>query len=785
MYCLALIIGILSGYICLEKLEFACGIGLLLTGGVFLIGIKRDALEGENNDRKLIFAVILLGFLLFSIKYIELDNSVSPNGDEILGRVESVQTKDNVNKIVLITLGDNSLPDHTKIAVTSYKSEDPEIASSNLDEIKIVPGDIVSCSGIYKEASRQENPHCFDYRLYLLSKGVRYCFRADLIKVVGMDDRLHSKIMRYVYAKRVAFESSIKEDDIRAFIKGVIFGDKSEIDDSIIEDFNSNSTGHILAVSGLHIGFIYVLLNALTKKRKTFGIAIVMIVVLLLYGEMTMWSASTVRAVLVMSTKLLSTFLKRSFDMLSSVSAVAMLLLIVNPYQLFNTGFQMSFIAVLGIAFIAPFLAFWIGDSLAMLVAVQLAVAPYTIYVFHRFNILSIFINIAVVFIASVLVPICIVGLMMECALGGCPGVLIEIISGITELLVSLNHWLTFDNAFAIDVCSPRLVFLLGFYAVCLIGCSEWTRVRLIRKRHVDVMSVLGVAFAAILVISAAFNGLDKSDVIFVSVGQGDCTHIRTRSSNVLIDGGGAREFNVGAKTLKPYLLSNRADSVDYAITTHLHMDHFKGLTELSEERMVDNLLIPSIARDEFEAKYSDTDHSGEENSDTENSVTEGNGSVKFLDVGDRVNLSDEIYIETIWPKNGSVAAAESGDDNEINMVYMVNYMGVKIMVTGDIPSTEEEKMVEFYRGSDKLKCDILKVAHHGSKGSSLDIFLDEARPTVAVISVGKNNMYGHPNDEALAMLEARGIKVYRTDENGAVGVDIRRGRRFEIESMI
>lgn len=770
LYCLALITGILSGYICFERLEVLNGMLLLLVCGCFLVNVKKECLEGGNNDRKKLLTIMFFGLILFSVKYIELDNAVLPTENTIVGRVKSVQTKEDVVKIVLSEQSDNILFDRAKVMVTSC----------DFDNINIALGDILKCNGSFKEAARQENPHCFDYRLYLLSKGIRYCFRADSISVVGRDDSFHSRIMLYVYNKRLAFEESFDDEEIRAFIKGVIFGDKGDIDESVIDDFNSNSTGHILAVSGLHIGFIFALLNMLTRKRKTFGMAVVMIIVLFLYGEMTMWSASTVRAVLVMSIKLLSTFLKRSFDMLSSISFVAILLLLINPYQLFNTGFQMSFIAMLGITFVAPFLKFWVGESLAMLLAVQIAIAPFTVYVFHRFNVLSIFINIPIVFIASILVPICIVALMIECVLAGCPDILIDVISGITDILISINHWLTFDNAFSVDLCSPKLSVLLGFYAVCLIGCSEWTRIRLIRKRYFDVASVASVAFVAVIVVSGAFNSLDKADVIFVSVGQGDCTHIMNRQIDVLIDGGGARDYNIGEKTLKPYLLSNRADSVDYAVATHLHMDHFKGLIELSEEGMVDNILIPSIAKKDFEGKYSaKTFKKSKETKEFKESA------VKCLDFGDKLKLSKDVCIEAIWPKSNSANVVGADDENEINMVYMVNYKGVKIMVTGDIPSSEEEKMVEYYRGTDKLKCDILKVAHHGSKGSSCDAFLDAARPSIAVISVGKNNMYGHPNEEALDRLETRGIKVYRTDVNGAVGVDVTNRGGFVVNTMM
>ena len=118
-------------------------------------------------------------------------------------------------------------------------------------------------------------------------------------------------------------------------------------------------------------------------------------------------------------------------------------------------------------------------------------------------------------------------------------------------------------------------------------------------------------------------------------------------------------------------------------------------------------------------------------------------------------------------------------DSNEHNTVYMIHYKGIKVMVTGDLLEEDELQMIRYYEGTDTLKCDVLKVAHHGSKTSSSEAFLDAATPSVAVIQAGRNNFYGHPHAQTLERLEKRGIRVLRTDLNGAVGVDIRHGRIY------
>ena len=126
-----------------------------------------------------------------------------------------------------------------------------------------------------------------------------------------------------------------------------------------------------------------------------------------------------------------------------------------------------------------------------------------------------------------------------------------------------------------------------------------------------------------------------------------------------------------------------------------------------------------------------------------------------------------------LWPLTVSDKPLAADDPNEHNTVYMIHYSGIKVMVTGDLLEEDELEMVKHYEGTDSLKCDVLKVAHHGSKSSSSEAFLDAAAPSVAVIQVGRNNLYGHPHARTLERLEARGIRVFRTDLNGAVGIDI------------
>jgi competence protein ComEC len=210
-------------------------------------------------------------------------------------------------------------------------------------------------------------------------------------------------------------------------------------------------------------------------------------------------------------------------------------------------------------------------------------------------------------------------------------------------------------------------------------------------------------------------------------------------------------------------------------------MDHYKGIYELTEEYPVGRIGIPADYQKSIEEEYVSRARGGCEEQGEDATVLPDHGKIMYVREGERITISDDVYIEPIWPPPGAGSSIDIDDPNEHNMVYVINYKGVRIMVTGDLLEEDELKMISYYSGTDTLNCDILKVAHHGSKSSSSEAFLKAASPEIAVIEVGLNNFYGHPHQQTLDRLEALGIRIYRTDLNGAVGIDIS-GRSLSVD---
>ena len=775
-----------------------------------------------GKQRKVFALIFLAGFILFTIKHIAYNSSVSLVHDKnyIRGKVISVTVKD--DRVQLIIRNDDAGPVKVLVtldeyaAVRSYGRFDELGASVDFDadmdnddsvdndlpeEYKAFEalgadsyiGETVEARGEYTEFPSADDPGCFDYSLYMKSKGVTMRFKAYILEVTDAGIPMSARVRRYLYRSRESFIRQF-DADTQGFIRGVIFGDKSEIDEDLLEEFNNNSTGHILAVSGLHIGFLYGLLRFLTAQKRTIPVSILIIAVILLYGGMTMWSPATVRACIVMTVSLLAVHLRRCSDLLTSISLAAFLILTFQPYQLFNSGFQLSFLALCGIAFLTPPIASLTGEAIAVMLAVQLGTMPVIAYSYCRINPLSILINVPVILLASVLVPLCILMLMMEAAAGRVPSAGISFAELISYAVMKINHILNFGGSFSIKTAGPGIAAIIMIYMIVFGLASEWTRVMLLRKDFKTVIrqGILLMMPLAML-FSCLYDSISDDEIVFIAVGQGDCVHIRSEGRDVLIDGGGQvsygnndndgafaekngcqtndkdNGYNVGRNILMPYLMHGGADNVDIALVTHLHADHYKGITELCDVFPVGAVGIPIDYKDSYKDNLKGTHKLSE--------LKTAPVKILYIKPSTKIDISEDVYIETIWPVEISSEPLAADDPNEHNTVYMIHYKDIKVMVTGDLLEEDEHEMVSCYEGTDTLRCDILKVAHHGSKSSSSEEFLDAAKPKIAVIQAGRNNFYGHPHKQTLERLEKRGIQVFRTDINGAVGIDIHTNR--------
>jgi len=226
--------------------------------------------------------------------------------------------------------------------------------------------------------------------------------------------------------------------------------------------------------------------------------------------------------------------------------------------------------------------------------------------------------------------------------------------------------------------------------------------------------------------------------------GQGDCTLIVTPlNKRILIDGGGSEfgDFNVGESTLLPYLLDRGGSKLDYIILTHFDLDHVQAAMYVMKNIKVDKVITSKqIENSEAYLEFVSI-------------VKERRINVSIVKAGDKINIEKNLCFDVLWPNEGEFITENAMNNNSI--VCKLVYAKFNVLFTGDIEEIAEKKILELYENNlEVLKCDVLKIAHHGSKSSSIEEFLNVVKPKVALIGVGANNLYGHPASEVIERLD-------------------------------
>ncbi len=779
-----LCLGIIIGFYCRAegKIEVFGWVGIFF----LCIAIVSNITSKKKKIKSKYLIWVLIGLILFSVQSAKMSQAdeLLENKVELFGICKKVSVDEKKQKTTLV------------IAVEGLKGKD-DSKNSNLSfdgNLKIqaqyykkakntdcLIGKKVIASGTLNQATERRNPKCFDYRLYLKSVGISYVLKADHISLYENQNKCAS-FWDFLLAKagscKKSFVNSIKQKlniENAGLLRAMMFGSKEDMADETYQEFQRNGTAHILAVSGIHMGIIYGLLSKAFGARRNRIKNIFIMLLLFFYAMMAEFTPSITRAFLMICTSIFARLLNKRYDLLSAGFLAAMVLIFINPFVLFNSGFQMSFLAIFVIAVSFNkleelYIKQFYKNTLIPVVVIQGVMSVYTAYNFNYFSLTSFIANIPVIFIASLLMPIGIICLIINIIFGEIFAPFAKVLELAVEVLKKSNSYTYLNGIGTFDVISPSIFFVLLFYALFFILTNEEMKIFFIRKKFKAAFSIFCVAMIFCTFISIKTDdGFDAADMIFIDVGQGSCMLFKGEDGkNILIDGGGNPDYDVGIKTLKPALLKNGVRKIDIAIATHLDNDHYLGIKSLANEGMVDKIAFyegNSIERAKL-AKECGIDVD----------------DLLFLKRGDEFSFGEDIKIEVITPEGKSqreyISEKKNTDENERSLVLKVFKEEVSFLVTGDIGKVTEQKL----KGN--LKADILQVAHHGSKGSSSDDFIQRVNPKVAVFQVGKNNKYGHPAPEVIEKYQNKCIIIERSDLQGAIGFRID-GDKFEVVTTI
>ena len=684
-----------------------------------------------------------------------------------------------------------------KILVTVYhfNEEDP---------LRIT-GYPVTAHGTLRIPQGASNPAGFDYRSYLRSEKIYICMTAGSIE--KLSDRPARPLLNKIAVFKSFYEkklTAVLQADAAGMLCGILFGDKTLMDEELLEIFRQNGTGHLLAASGLHVGFVYAALNWLFRKPRTTAGNLPVFSVLILYAALAGFSSSVVRAVFMITVRIISKTSVQRYDFLTSISFCALVLLAYEPAYIFSAGFLLSFLAVTSLAVLLPtaeklfhvkdqderemlpaekiryHFRKYLASTAALTLALQAGMVPVTLKNFHYISLAGLALNLPSIALAGIIVP---AGLALI-PLSFCPSVLYTPAALLEEMLVRLliriNGLMSASGLSCLYRASPLTGIYLFLYFILFFSCSETgQRVFHSIRRHPGLPSaaiILMIFAAAASVCAGAGYTCDrdylKSDLIFVDVGQGDCAHLKSGRENLLFDSGGSHTRDIGKETLMPYFLGNGVDTIDLAVISHLHTDHYEGLKTLAKYVRIRKLLVSSAYQSKLTEITRDT---GLPASD-----------IIFAVKGDRFTVGKTtIDILAPFPRSKEEFAKLAEDEeaeNDCCLVAKAEYLGTSVIFTGDIDEILEKELVNYV--SPQLNCDILKVAHHGSKYSSCSEFLTAASPSAAVIQVGLRNHYGHPTPEALERLEKCGAAIYRNDLQGAIMADLSEKGKLTFRTM-
>lgn len=549
-----------------------------------------------------------------------------------------------------------------------------------------------------------------------------------------------------------------------ALLQGMVLGDDDQVPEEVISDFRDSGLLHLLAVSGENVillGLIVMLLCR-TLLIPKLAAAFIAIAVICVYMPLTGGGPSIVRAGIVGILGLSAYIFSRQTSRYHFLALSAAVILSVNPYNLLDPGFQLSFGAVLSIFLVAPAfmgplapLPAGLREGIAISAAAGLVTSPITLAHFHQISLLTVPANVAAALSVGPVMLVGVLSILVSPLSADLSWLLNAVGAFCTAYLIAVAHFFARLPGSVYTGNSPGMVAIVLFYAMLsamvfiarrmgFAGFLAW-----LRKRN-----RIALAAAILLVALAGFACLDASAgtpsptymVSVLDVGQGDAVLLHVPGgANVLIDGGPGSQVT-------DRLAENGVERLDAVILTHPHSDHLAGLIPVLEKYPVDAVIdaAPPASSSMYRDFLKLVDRRGMPY------TVARRGQV--LDFG-------ELHLKVVNPSNN----LRPDDTNANSVVVLASYRGLDILLPGDAEG-------DLLSTLDLSQVEAFKVPHHGSKDGSLKAVLDKLKPGVAVISVGEGNVYGHPAQDTIDRLKAAGSQIYRTDQQGTISLALVNG---------
>ena len=775
-----LIAGILTGF----NLRVASGLMLAFFGAFFLLML---ILEHRNREwlsigvtkatTELFFVLIFLfGCFLSGVAQNESPNltvkilGVSDWEEmEFEGEVVSISTNAQGQHRADLWINETWI-------TPGYSSQEKYKTRVLLGEERVVSeGDQVKFSGTVIPVSEKRNPKQFDYKDYLDSKGINVQIRLDSLIATTNKDRVISWVW---WRKKAQILVERNFDEQTAPIaKALLLGYKSDLEGESKQAFARAGLSHIMAVSGLHVGFIvapfWMLIPYFWTRKYGRELGFTLLLgVLFFYAGLTGFSASVLRASVMAIFLTWGKLFYKSPDSINLTAVAAILLLVIDPEQLFEIGFQLSFSAVLIILLILPVIqnAFpywlrtrWYAKPIMVVIVsivVQLGLYPVQVYYFGEVSIISPVANALFVPLLGLIIPWSLVCLVIS-ALVPAIGIVLNLPSQV--FLQWMNSFVVFASGldWAWMKASLPTILLFPFWLVLIFFIASFR----IPELRWKLLVICLVGFGAIQAeaITRKFEQKELRVTVF-DVQQGDAALIETpNGKTILIDAGvWSPGYNSGESILLPHFEESGIKKIDAVILSHPHADHIGGILDL-----IEGIPIAHIYNSGY--RYDSNIYKEYIRKSAEKGI-----SVTTLKAGDHLEIDAAVLIMVLGPEEEHFGS----DPNEHSVVLNIIYGESEFLFTGDAGLEQESRLLENY--GDLLDTDFLKVGHHGSRTSSGTEFLEEVTPEIAVVSLAAQNRFNHPHEEAVARLKgSKGELLFTSKERAMIfvsdGTSIRR----------
>lgn len=618
-------------------------------------------------------------------------------------------------------------------------------------------GDLIEIKGEYSAPEVARNYKGFDYSQYLKTLNIYGTIKVEESKIINKN-QLSPILISINNIKEKMIDNANRNMPKRTanLLLGILIGERDNIQEDIIESFRTANLSHILAVSGAHTSYIILGITYLISKSKTpkrIGY-IITIINLLIFIIITGASYSVVRACIMAIVVIGAKICYRKENFFTSICISLIIILIQNPFAINDIGLKLSFMGTAGIVifnksitnfFIKLKIKQKIAEALSVTFSAQLMIMPITILNFNTISLTFFISNILASPLLGIIIIFGFISIFISSILNPISKVLFLILHIFLELLILVSKVTEKIPGSSILVKTPNILFAIVYYILILFFnyffVIKQNPTRRFHKKIIKIITiknikngfkVIAVVFLIMLLLTRIVRIINPTlKIYFIDVGQGDSTLIVTpKNKKILIDGGEGK-----TNVLFQYLLDRRINKIDYIIISHFDSDHCNGLIEIIEKMRVENIVMSKQSKESEEYKK------------ILEIIKQKNIKVSSVKAEDKIIIEKNLYTKILNPAE----KFEFQDLNNNAIVAKLVYKNFSMLFTGDIEKAEENLAKKY---KNELKSTILKVAHHGSKTSTSEEFLKYVEPQIALIGVGENNKFGHPNQITIEKLK-------------------------------